>query len=54
MNKRVSDRLKQAIERSGLTIKDFAAKCGIPYRTLQNYISGEREPNVANLQKIAT
>ena len=46
-------RLKFLIGKLNLKITDFAKKTGIPYRTLQNYLSGERQPSAENLQKIA-
>ena len=51
---RISDRLKKLVEFSGLNLREFSEKVEIPYRTLQDYISGKREPGVANLEKIAT
>lgn len=48
----VKDRLKILINKLGLKIVDFSRKTGIPYRTLQNYLSGQRSPSTENLQKI--
>lgn len=50
----ISSRIRTAIERSGLTITAAAAKCDIPYSSLQNYIRGEREPKVDALVAIGT
>ncbi|MBD3816446.1 MAG: helix-turn-helix domain-containing protein [Halothiobacillus sp.] len=50
----ISNRLKDAIELQGLKISDAATRCGIPYRSMQNYLRGEREPNVEAIIKIAT
>ncbi|UXS39200.1 helix-turn-helix transcriptional regulator [Agrobacterium tumefaciens] len=36
-----------------LTYKAFAGLIDLPYRTLQNYLSGERSPNVEALEKLA-
>ena len=54
MQDSVKSRLERAIELSGSNYKEFALKCGIPYRTLQSYLSGEREPGAINLTRIAT
>lgn len=47
-------RLARAIERMHLSTKDFAERSGIPLRTLQNYIAGDREPGASALAKIAS
>ncbi len=36
-----------------ITYKAFAGLVDIPYRTLQNYLNGERSPNIEALQKFA-
>jgi len=54
MHKEASQRLKFLIELLKVNIKEFSAKTGIPYRTVQSYLLGERQPNYENLQKIAT
>jgi len=53
MHKEVSERLREVIKKSGMTYKEFAKKHGIPYRTLQNYLLGLREPSALVLQKCA-
>lgn len=48
-------RLRYAITNyanGALTYKGFAGLVDIPYRTLQNYISGERSPNIESLEKL--
>ncbi|HGA5503396.1 TPA: helix-turn-helix domain-containing protein [Salmonella enterica subsp. enterica serovar Potsdam] len=50
----ISERLKQVLEAQNLTITDAAARCGIPYRSLQNYLRGEREPKAEALVVIGT
>ncbi|EBU1221932.1 TPA: helix-turn-helix domain-containing protein [Salmonella enterica subsp. enterica serovar Java] len=50
----ISERLKQVLEAQNLTITDAATKCGIPYRSLQNYLRGEREPKAEALVVIGT
>lgn len=49
----ISDRLNQLIELEKLNIKDFAEQCDIPYRSMYNYVRGEREPNLEALSKIS-
>ncbi|EEI9429516.1 helix-turn-helix domain-containing protein [Salmonella enterica] len=50
----ISERLKEVLDSQSLTITDAAAKCGMPYRSLQNYLRGEREPKVDALISIST
>ncbi len=40
------------IEYLGLNLREFSRKTGIPYPTLQHYLSGRSEPGTENLQKI--
>jgi predicted transcriptional regulator len=55
MQHSVIDRLKSAIEKiTDGNLKEFAKRAGIPYRTFQSYISGERVPGADKLSKIAT
>jgi transcriptional regulator with XRE-family HTH domain len=54
MYKTPSYRLKFLMNLLKTNIKEFSAKTGIPYRTIQNYLLKERQPNYENLQKIAT
>lgn len=49
----ISDRLNQLIELKKLNIKDFAEQCDIPYRSMYNYVRGERKPNLEALSKIS-
>lgn len=48
----VAERLRAAIDRLGLEYTAAADQAGIPYRTLQNYIAGIREPKAGALSKI--
>lgn len=48
----IGERLRLAIKAGGETYAEFSEKTGIPYRTLQNYLRNEREPNAASLAKI--
>ena len=50
----ISSRLRLVVEQSGLSITDVAAKCEIPYSSLQNYLRGEREPRSDALVAICT
>ncbi|OOF84575.1 hypothetical protein BKG93_07065 [Rodentibacter ratti] len=47
-------RLKQVMEATGFNLKTFSEKANIPYRTLQNYILSDREPNAEALMKLHT
>ncbi len=38
------ERIKQLIERKGLTCQEFARTYGIPLRTFQKWMRGERHP----------
>lgn len=49
----ISKRLNQLIELNQLTIKDFAERCDIPYRSMYNYVRSEREPNLEALSKMS-
>lgn len=40
------DRLRFAVERLGLKLTEVSEVTGIPYRSLQNYLAGDREPKV--------
>ena len=50
---RISERLKLICEHKGWKIKEFAELTGLPYRTLQGYVGGEREPNAEGMTAIA-
>lgn len=41
----IKERLRQVMDLKRLTIKELAECSGMPYRSLQNYLRGEREPN---------
>lgn len=49
-----SSRLRLALEVMKLTIKEAAERCGIPYRSFQNYTLGLREPNAEALRTVST
>ena len=50
---RISERLKLVCEHKNWKIKEFAELTGLPYRTMQGYIGGEREPNTEGMTAIA-
>jgi hypothetical protein len=50
----VGARLAQAVEASGESLRSFAARAGVPYRTLQNYVGGVRAPQSDVLAPICT
>lgn len=50
----IKERLKILIDLLGFNIKQFSRQTGIPYRTLQNYLLGLREPTIENISKIST
>lgn len=50
----VSQRLKTAIDRLGISLKDVSGRAGIPYRTLQNSLSGTQLPSADTLGRLGT
>lgn len=54
MQDNVSSRIRAAVESAGLNLKEAAKVCDIPYRTLQDYISGKADPGAGNLIKLST
>lgn len=53
MHTSVHERLKSAIFDASFTIKKFSELTSVPYRTLQGYLSGNRDPGANNLQLMA-
>lgn len=51
---RIFERLRLICEEKGLNIKEFAETTGMPYRTAQSYLSGDREPNADGMKTICT
>ncbi|HDR1345211.1 TPA: XRE family transcriptional regulator [Pasteurella multocida] len=49
----ISERLKLVCESKNWKIKEFAELTGLPYRTMQGYVGGEREPNAEGMAAIA-
>ncbi|QOF91214.1 helix-turn-helix domain-containing protein [Pseudomonas lundensis] len=50
----IAKRLRSVLDLKGLSIKEASELVGIPYRTLQNYLLDEREPNAKALSAIRT
>lgn len=50
----ISERLNLVLKDMNLKIKEFSDKSTVAYRSLQNYLSGEREPNTESLIKLST
>ncbi|WP_256667273.1 helix-turn-helix domain-containing protein [Pseudomonas sp. SJZ078] len=50
----ISERLRSVLDAKGLSIKQAADIIGIPYRTLQNYLLDEREPNAKAMSALRT
>ena len=48
----ISEILNQVVEAKSLNIKEFSEISTIPYRSIQNYLRNEREPNVEALIKL--
>ncbi len=50
----IKERVRKAMDAKGLTIKALSDLSNIPYRSLQNYLRGEREPNAEALVALST
>ncbi len=50
----IKERLREAMVAKSLTIKALSDLSKIPYRSLQNYLRGEREPNAEALIALST
>jgi predicted transcriptional regulator len=37
--------MKNRMQEKQLSIRDLAKKCGIPMRSIKNYMDGKKEPN---------
>lgn len=48
----ITKRVKDVVDYSGLTIRDFAKKIGIPQTTLYSQLSGHRSISIITIQKI--
>ncbi len=49
-----SERLKMVLDDSGMNLKDFSIKVGLPYRTVQNYLHRENSISAAALEALYT
>lgn len=49
---RIGERLRRHIAFRGISISDFAKELEIPYRTLQDYLSGKRKPSADQLTRM--
>ena len=50
----IENRIRLAIELSNLSLKDAAMLCEIPYSSLQNWVSGARDPRSDALISLAS
>jgi len=50
---RVGERLRASIEGRDWTLAGFSRRCGVPYRSLQDYVSGKSKPGFDQLSKFA-
>ena len=50
----VKNRVNEIKTLKSLNIKEFSEATNLSYRTAQNYLSGDREPNLEGLNKICT
>lgn len=49
----VSERLSEAFGSKGLTLQEVSDVTGVNYRTLQRYVSGERDPSAEFLAALS-
>lgn len=47
----ISKRLRIAIDQAGLKLTEAPKRTGIPYRSLQNYVHGERQPTAEAMRE---
>lgn len=50
---RAGQRLRASIEGRGWSLMDFSRRSGVPYRSLQDYVSGKSKPGFDQLTKFA-
>ncbi|WP_156839891.1 helix-turn-helix domain-containing protein [Novosphingobium aquimarinum] len=50
---RAGERLRASIEGRGLSLAAFSRQCGVPYRSLQDYVSGKSRPGFEQLMKFS-
>jgi len=51
---RVGKRLRSMIEGQGETLASFSRRCGVPYRSIQDYVAGKSRPGFEQLVKFAS
>lgn len=51
---RIYERLRLICDEKNLNIKELSELTGLPYRTAQSYLSGDREPNADGMAIICT
>lgn len=49
----LGERLRLWIDVRAMTVRDFSKLSGIPYRSLHEYLSGERKPGADHLEKMS-
>ena len=50
----INVRLRKILDYINMNIKDFSSCTNLAYRTVQNYLSGDRKPDADGLFKIST
>lgn len=50
---RAGERLRSSIEGRGETLAAFSRRCGVPYRSVQDYVGGKSRPGFEQLAKFA-
>ena len=50
---RAGDRLRASIDGRGWSLADFSRRCGVPYRSIQDYVAGKSKPGFEQLTKFA-
>lgn len=53
MNESVRSRIEERLRALGMTQRDFAARLGVSEVTVSRWLSGERNPSIETLSKIA-
>lgn len=51
---RIYERLRLICDEKNLNIKELSELTGLPYRTAQSYLSGDREPNADGMTILCT
>lgn len=52
MNRKMAERLKEAMARKGLTVSKLAIRSGITERMIRYYISGHSDPGRYSLERM--